>query len=347
LIGTGTDEQRGQTLALMLIALPALIGAMGLAMDVGNFYFQYYRAQTAVDAAALAGAICQAESTSCTDGGGAVATAYATANNSSMTLNPNPVAAPFNDPAYCPSPDTPCEVTVSATQTVPYYFARLVGVTSGTLNVTATAVGGPITAYTPPANGNMMPIGLQYTTPYADASAVTLNYKFVSGSSGPGSSPSPGDWGFLAIGGNGDKVLKLNIQHGAAAAMAIWDGISTSSVKPTEFVQSEPGVKTGFSNMKNYRYDPCVGYGPANYPADSPCVICIPLVDWGYGGGCYGKCTVPIMGFAEFFVTGVTDRGSSGTVTATWTHHLCKGGSFNPGSPPALKEGAIAVQLIQ
>src|SRR5579875_248013 len=342
---------KGQMLVLMLLVLPVFIGAIGLAMDVGNFYFNYYRAQQSVDAAALAGATCQAESQSCsyTTGSSNVPTNYATTNNPNITLVPNPVASPVYDPAYCPSPTylTPCEVTVSATQTVPYYFARLVGVNSGTFDVSATSVGGPMNQYNPPGGtGNMMPIGLDYTTPYTDGNPISLAYKFSAG---------PGNWGFLALGGNGDAVLTKNIEYGAQVSMSQWDGTSTPSSQPAMFVDSEPGVGRGFTAMNTYRYSTCAGQSVTDYPANSPCAVCIPLVDWSYdsstnsasGGSCTGKCTVPIMGFAEFFITGVTDHGSSGTVTATWTHHPCEGGVLSPGGPTAVKEGAIAIQLIR
>ncbi len=327
---------------MMVVALPAFVGAMGLAMDVGNLYLNHRRAQTAVDAAALSGATCQALNPGCTDGSG-VATQTATADDPYMTLNPNPVAAPFFDDAYCPSATykVPCEVTVSATQTVPFYFARLVGVNTGAISVTATAVGGPFNSYSPPGGtGNMMPIGLQYTTPYKDLDSIPLAYKFSSPSSGD-SIPGPGDWGYLAIGGSGAAQLTTNIINGAQGTMAIWDGTSTSKTAPSEFVQSEPGVSTGFKDMAKYRT--CPGETPTSFSPDSPCAVCIPLVDWT---GCTGKCTVPIMGFAEFFITDVTDHGSSGTVSATWIASICRGGRFSPTGSGPVKEGAIAVQLI-
>ncbi len=327
-------RQWGQTLALMVIVLPAFIGALGLALDVGNFYFQYYRAQTAVDAAAVSGATCQAQS--CTDGGSAVATHYATNNDPNITLNPNPVAAPVNDASYCPggSGMPPCKVTVSATQSVQYYFARLVGVPSGTLNVTATAVGGPASSYQPPPAGgtsNMMPIGLDYTTKYENGQPIPLAEKFSAG---------PGNWGFLAIGGNGDKVLVGNIQFGVQASMSMWDGTATPASAPNEFVDTEPGVGNGFKAMYDYHYSDC-----SSHPGH--CDVCIPLVDWSYGGGCRGKCTVPIKGFGEFLITGVTAHGASSTISASWTGYTCEGASFNPGATPAPNYGAIAVRLIQ
>ena len=49
-------RQKGAILVLTALALPMLICATGLAVDLGNIYFQRSRLQNAADAAALAGA---------------------------------------------------------------------------------------------------------------------------------------------------------------------------------------------------------------------------------------------------------------------------------------------------
>ncbi len=342
-------KRKGQTLLVMLLVLPAFIGALGLAMDVGNFYFQYYRAQEAVDAAALAGATCQAESSKCTAGGSSTATTYARTNDPNMTLLPNPVAAPFFNSSYCPASTylTPCEVTVSATQTVNYYFARLVGVNSGTFDVTATAVGGPPNTYNPgTGTSNMMPIGLDYTTPYKDGNPISLAFF---------QSPGPGNWGFVLPQSESGKMdLKADIQNGVQSSMSIWNGTSTPTSAPNQFVttQSASGIGNSFKYMDTYHYSSCAGETPTNDPSN-PCLVCIPLVNWSYASGCGGAtCTVPIMGFAEFFITGVTGpsmggTGKSANITATWVQGLCGGSGFNQGSGTPPQEGAIAVQLIQ
>jgi hypothetical protein len=351
-LGSQPQTKRGQTLVFMLLVLPAFVGALGLAMDVGNFYFQYYRAQEAVDAAALAGATCQAESSKCTAGGSSTATTYATTNDSYMTLVPNPVAAPIFDSTYCPSSTytTPCEVSVSGTQTVPYYFARLVGVNNGTFDVSATAVGGPPNSYTPPGGGsNMMPIGLYYLTPYQSGKPITLTFF---------QDPSPGNWGFvLPTTETGKTDLKSDIENGVQSSMSIWNGTSTSTSSPSQFVttQSASGIGTSFKYMNDYHYSSCAGQTPSNDPS-SKCLVCIPLVDWSYdpkcasGGG--ATCTVPIKGFAEFFITGVTGPSMGGTgttanITATWVQGICQGSAFNNGAGTPPQEGAIAIQLIK
>ena len=84
---------------------------------------------------------------------------------------------------------------------MPYYFARLVGVDSGTMDVTATAeVGVPAAS----VNYGTVPIGVQYrpgspsnSTQYSNGAAVTL--VFTSPST-PDSSPNY--WSALALGGS-------------------------------------------------------------------------------------------------------------------------------------------------
>jgi Flp pilus assembly protein TadG len=347
-------KRKGQTLVLMLLVLPAFVGALGLAMDVGNFYYQYYRAQEAVDAAALAGATCQADSTKCTAGGSTTATNYATTNDPNMTLLPNPVAAPFFNTTYCnpgaPSfYTTPCEVTVSATQTVPYYFARLVGVNNGTFDVSATAVGGPPNTYNPGGGTtNMMPIGLDWTTPYKDGKPISLAFF---------QSPGSGNWGFiLPQAETGKKDLGTDIKNGVQSSMSIWNGSSTPTSGSNQFVttQSASGIGKSFTDINTYHYSSCAGQTPSNDPS-SACLVCIPLVDWSYAGasGCGGAtCTVPIKGFAEFFITSVTAPSAGGTgttanITATWQAGLCGSSGFGQGGTPPPQQGAIAVQLIQ
>src|SRR5208282_2630559 len=157
---------RGQILAIMVIALPALIGAMGLATDVGNYYFNYVKLQTAADASVLSGAKylpdqpCAAISTAnmyatCFNGAAAgevvsTTTSYDSKKCPAPASTPIPLAcatpvAPLGCtmPAPPPSAEPACNLTMQAHRTVPFYFARLVGVAYGTLSVSATATGVP------------------------------------------------------------------------------------------------------------------------------------------------------------------------------------------------------------
>lgn len=55
--GNGPSRKRGQVLVVVAIALPALIGMVGFAVDLGRLYVERARLQAAADAAALAGAM--------------------------------------------------------------------------------------------------------------------------------------------------------------------------------------------------------------------------------------------------------------------------------------------------
>ncbi len=49
--------ESGQTMIMVAILLPVMLGVSGLALDVGSLYSHKRRMQTAADAAALAGAL--------------------------------------------------------------------------------------------------------------------------------------------------------------------------------------------------------------------------------------------------------------------------------------------------
>jgi hypothetical protein len=308
----------GQTLALVVIALPAFIGAMGLATDVGNFYYNYYKLQTAADTAVLAGAMCLPTQNNCT--ATTTANTYATANGvkGSDTIT-GPTVGGGNT-----------TLTIGISRNVPYYFARLVGVNSGTVNVSATAQGGPVGSVN---SNNLLPLGLQVclasvpadacsATPYTVGQTLTFAAKSDDGS---------GNWGAL--------VLPLN----------------SLSVCPTGggCVSSDPG----FAKIKhviddaNARISQGLSVDPGgtasshiSTPADQRAVT-VPLVDWG-PGGVNGSKPMNVYGFAEMWLTSASNGGPGGsTITATFISQTTNGTVDTGGT--ASDVGATAVKLIQ
>jgi Flp pilus assembly protein TadG len=369
-----TRKGKGQTLVLMVVILPAFIGALGLAMDVGNLYFNQYRLQTAADSAALAGATCLGFSTlpSCTSGASTVAGNYATNNGIGSTeLNPNPPAAPTTDPTYCSTWD--CKVTVSAIRTVPFYFARLVGVPTGTVDVTASAVGGFVNQVN--NSPNLMPIGLQYSTVagFSMGAPVTLT--------APGSDACPptclsGDWGWVAFDASGSKPVQTEIANGYSGVVnqvASGTVCTGSSTPATGCITPEPGFDMptwrDFTTDRSAAVNPaCSSYTPKPGgpppPSNLPCAVTVPLVDWSLCGS-GGKCAVsqmPVVGFAEVWVNSVSITGpGSSNISATWISADVPGGGFSSSNPPGCPgaggtppcnpntggSGAVAIQLIQ
>jgi Flp pilus assembly protein TadG len=335
----------GQTLALMAIALPAVIGGMGLATDVGNFYFNYYKMQTAVDAAAIAGALCLPSETTCK----ATTTAKSYASTDGITAGEVTVTGPSYNTTTCPSGGAyqPCQLTVSGKRSVPYYFSRLIGVNSGSLNVTATAAGGTVTTITSSSSENggtmssMMPIGLQYNSSWSNGNPITMVYNSNGGkcASSPGGS-LPGDWDWLALGASGEATLESNITKG-------YDGTITAggTVKP------EPGAgQSAFGSVQTRIGGTACSYG---CNCGSPCAIDVVLVDWATlscGGGGGGACTpITVKGFASMCIDSATKVGACSVVTAHAITCPVSGGSWTTtsSSTSQIQDGALAVQLVQ
>jgi len=241
-----------------------------------------------------------------------------------MTLSPNPVATPVNN-SFCPSPLPACQVTVSANQTVLYYFARLVGVSQGTLNVTSTATGGAITTLAPPSGtSNLMPIGIDYNSVFSNNNTVApIVFKFAAG---------PGNWGWFGLGGTGESNVRANIASGYGGTLNVGDTVST-----------ETGAGTNsFKDMQKDRSG-CAGTA-TDHPPNSPCAVTVLLVDWSAcGSGCTGHTGLPIKGFGEVWIDSVDPKNQ--TITATWITQAVSGGSFGGGG--GLKDGAVAVKLLQ
>jgi hypothetical protein len=131
-------SEAGQTIAAVAFGLVALIGIVGLAIDMGYMRYQKRRLQSAADSAAIAGA------SELRYANGNYATAAkndAKANGfedgvNGVTVTPNnpPADAPFSG---VPNANDYAEVQVQ--QNVPTFFMRIFGVNSARVSATAVA----------------------------------------------------------------------------------------------------------------------------------------------------------------------------------------------------------------
>ncbi len=121
LIHPKSRRQWGQSIALMVVALPAFVGTVGLAIDVGNFYFNYYKVQTGADATVLSAVRYLPDTSAAQTAACCGAASYGTLNGLKGT-----------DTVTFPTL-TVSTIQMQVVRTVPYYFARLAGVNNGTL----------------------------------------------------------------------------------------------------------------------------------------------------------------------------------------------------------------------
>jgi hypothetical protein len=125
--------EAGQTLALIALLMPVLLGFLGLGLDFGRLAAQQRTLQNIADAAALAGGadLSLYYQQACTDAG------------TLLTRNSNPATSTCQVSTTTYTNDT---ITVTLTQSLPMYFMPVLGVASKTLTATAAATSASITA---------------------------------------------------------------------------------------------------------------------------------------------------------------------------------------------------------
>ena len=117
-------SRKGQALVIVAFGIIALLGAAGLAVDVGSWYLTGQKLQNAADAAALAGATALPTSTS-----SAAATAVSVAAKNGITITTSDVS--FSQSNYV--------ITVAVPGTAPTYFTRVFGMNGVPETRTASA----------------------------------------------------------------------------------------------------------------------------------------------------------------------------------------------------------------
>lgn len=312
----------GQTLALLAFVLPVLIGAMGLATDVANFYFNYVRVQTGADASVLSGVKYLPDQP-----GAAISTAttYATSFNSIAAAEIVSTTTSY-DASLCPAPGSPppppvpgCELTMTIQRIVPYYFARLVGVNSGTMSVTASATAGVPAAS---VNYGVVPIGVQVGTPFPYSDGAVAALPFLPNPRPP---VAVGTWSSLALGGiaftsnvPGGYPAKVSINEPVAPDRSVVAGTASAAI--TKQIDAGQAVdSTGTYSV---------------HTANDMRALTVALVNWNDPKGC---CSV--SGFAQLWIQSVTN----GNITGHWIANGVNGSPDTTGTAPS--DGTLAIHL--
>jgi hypothetical protein len=262
-----TRKYRAQIVVIMALASATLIGAIALCTDVGLLYYNWGLLQKVADAAVLAGANYLPD-----DAAGAVSAANSFASQNGIAageVNSTTVAADH------------MSITVQLKRTVPYYFARVVGLSSGL--VTAQATAGLEGAG---AVNGMVPIGIDSRTTYTYGQSISL----MTGQYGPG------NWGPLALGGTGASNFASNIQFGYSGE------ISVGQLITTETGQMVGPTRSAFNARLAAGADSYPSGTFANHTITDPRVVTVPMINYASVGG---TSQVPVLGFAELWLVGM------------------------------------------
>jgi hypothetical protein len=303
-------------------------------------YYQWMALQRGVDAAALAGV------NSLPNQPATAATTVQTYANSNGVKNDEITAITCIDTvngsyacsqtAKQPANFNPSKVQVDASRVVPYYFARVLGLTNATIKVSSTALlplapsclnccvvncnsssppgspGGPSPSSVPVSDSgsacgtssaeyDLIPIAVDNKTvkDWSPNSAYTLNRASPNGN-GPWPD-APGNWGNVSLcgGGNGGAALRSSIANGFHGSMAV-----------DQTLQTEPGAKVGPVNQGFADYLNGHADNWANgWSMGDPRAVMVPVVDFS---NCRGRCVVPITGFMTFYIDSYSNGAISG-----------------------------------
>jgi Flp pilus assembly protein TadG len=329
---------KGQISVALILVMTVVLGAVGLGADAAVLYMNWVILQKGVDAAALAGAgYLQSNSQSAPT---AINVAVTYAQNNGIK-NSELIADGSGNKAYVPGPNY-TTITVTAKRTVPYAFFKLIGLSNGTVAASATAqmplsagcVNCTSAVATPGSQptvipGNfcttvgqcdVLPIGLDATTPYQFDQAVTLNQGQV----------GPGNWGSLALGGTGGSNERTNIADGYQGPLAI-----------NQWVDTEPGFKKGpvgqgFSDRIAQAQNEFPNGTFDNHSPNDPRAVILPMVAWNSPNG---RSQVEIVAFAAVWI----DSESGGTIQA---HFIQQEAFDSTGSASAPNDGAMGRPIL-
>lgn len=302
-------------LTLVLI-LSAMVGTMALASDLGLLYYNSVKLQEGLDMAALAGAGYLP-----VDPPRARRTAifYAEANGIQKA---DLVGAPM----VAPDAST---ITVTARLGSSHALLRLVGLYTGNSLASATARAAYAPATVGGGNGTMgnprmvhpaacvavgqcdlVPIGLDYSTPYMKDSAVTLTY----------ARGGANDWAALRLDGTGASDEIMDIADGYPGALSIDQQVLAASGAGTEAVAEGLAARIAkgrskFPNATFSRHDPV-----------DPRAIIVPMVVWE---GSADSKQARVKAFAAIWV----DSIDGSTIHAHFTDQVAYNSPPDPNAP--------------
>jgi hypothetical protein len=277
---------KGQAMFIVILALPVIVGALTLVMDVGNLYYNQVSMQVAADSGVLAGALylpsypSQAVS---------VAEDYAGRNGIKAGEIVSCTVSPDNK-----------TVLITTSRNLPCFFCRVLGegtahadtapsteTTSGTgIKVGASALIVPIKAAT-----GVVPIGLNSGTNLNFGNVVQLKQGQV----------GPGNWSPLALGGTGADNYRTNVQNGYPGSVSVGDSLQTETgnmVGPTNQAFQDR-ISMGNNQFSTGTFQ--------NHDLNDPRVMLIPIVDFS---NINGSSQVPMKGFAMMWIVSVSGQGT-------------------------------------
>lgn len=252
-------DEKGNVTILVAVVFLALMGMMALVVDMGVVFAEKVELINAIDAALLAGA---QELPSDKTKARSVMETYLVENGVAL-----------EDVQITIATDG-LSAEIVSTVTVPHYFAKMIGIESSEVTGNGKVILGPASS----AKGGIRPFGVEkYNFIYGDEVALKVG----------GGDGYHGNYGALALGGNGACVLLNNALYGYDGELNIGDTVFT-----------EPGNMAGMVNSLSY-YINNIDETFDDFERDSDRVWTVPIFE---SMEVNGRTAVEVVGFAQFFI---------------------------------------------
>lgn len=287
IISEQIKSKKGSAIIIFSLCLTVVLGMCALVIDFGRLVYEKAIISNAVDAAALAGA---QELIFNKDNAAAVVNSYLEANGVDSL---DAEVSVF---------DSDTKISVTVDREVNYYFARILGFDIGNVKATGVAMCAPVIGVyegVRPFAIEKQPLefGLQYTLKEGGGDGYDGNY------------------GALALSGNGASTYVNNIINGYEGHLRVGD-----------YVETEPGNMSGPTAYGvNTLIDRC-NHTPEctynDYDSNCPRIITVIMVETLEVNG---RSEVVIAGFARFFLEEVTGSGRESIVTGRFLNTIMSG----------------------
>ena len=271
--------KKGQTAIIFLLAVPTLLGALSLGVDVSLMYVNWVQLQKAADAAVLAGANSLP---------GDPSTAVTAANQYAITNGAQQGEIVSTDVA-----GDDLSITITLQRSVPYHFGNILGLTQQTVTVRAKAG----IQQNPADASGLIPIGLSCNSGQGQGDCAYTQGWYHLKSSQLG----PGNWAPVELGGTpGANAYRNYMKLGFTG--------SIPSTVPTETgnIVGPTGQAIDSRISRGSAMNPTATY--SNPPDYDPRLVVVPLIQFNDSNG---KKPVAVVGYAQMWVGGVSGNNNT------------------------------------
>lgn len=188
-------------------------------------------------------------------------------------------------------------IEINGNKNVPHTFAKIFGVDSSNVETNSRVIIGTVKS----VSGGLRPFAVE-TFNYTYGDVVTIKEGAADGYNG--------NYGVVALGGSGASTAKYNVLYGYKGTLKVGDWIDT-----------EPGnMSSVVSTVKNYIRNDYSTFD--SFTRDSLRIWTMPLVDTLEVNG---RGQVQVVGFAQFYVEGMTNNGGHTEITGRFLQYVVNG----------------------